>query len=98
MKLWLISQGVNNGYDTYDSAVVAAETEREARETYPQLNEEYVYTYRENSWWYVWKQYPERKENGSCWASNATQVEAEYLGEAEEGTEAGTICASFNAG
>lgn len=31
MKLWLISQSVNNDYDTYDSAVVAAETEDDAR-------------------------------------------------------------------
>lgn len=31
MKLWLISQDVNNNYDTYDSAVVAFETEYEAR-------------------------------------------------------------------
>ena len=31
MKLWIISQTVNNDYDTYDSAVVAAETEEEAR-------------------------------------------------------------------
>jgi len=36
MKLWIISQSVNNGYDTYDSAaVVAAETEEEARNTLP---------------------------------------------------------------
>ncbi len=35
MKLWLISQGVNGGYDTYDSAVVAAETEEHARKTSP---------------------------------------------------------------
>ncbi len=31
MKLWLISQKQNNGYDTYDSAVVAAESEAAAR-------------------------------------------------------------------
>jgi len=31
MKLWLISQDSNNGYDTYDSAVVAANSEDEAR-------------------------------------------------------------------
>lgn len=31
MKLWKISQDVNNDYDTYDSAVVAAETEEIAR-------------------------------------------------------------------
>jgi hypothetical protein len=35
MKLWLISQDVNNNYDTYDSAVVAAETADEAQRTHP---------------------------------------------------------------
>lgn len=35
MKLWLISQEENCGYDTYDSAVVAAETEDAARRTLP---------------------------------------------------------------
>ena len=35
MKLWLISQGVNKGYDTYDAVVVAAETEEEARNIHP---------------------------------------------------------------
>jgi hypothetical protein len=35
MKLWLISQTENNDYDTYDSAVVAAETEDAARNTHP---------------------------------------------------------------
>lgn len=35
MKLWLISQDVNSGYDTYDSAVVSAETEDDARKAPP---------------------------------------------------------------
>ena len=35
MKLWLISQSKNNSYDTYDSAVVAADTETEARLIHP---------------------------------------------------------------
>lgn len=34
-RLWLISQDENENYDTYDSAVVAAATEQEARETHP---------------------------------------------------------------
>jgi len=33
MKLWLLYQEVNDGWDTYDSAVVAALTEDEARRT-----------------------------------------------------------------
>ena len=35
MKLWLISQTINCGCDTYDSAVVAAETEEAARRMSP---------------------------------------------------------------
>lgn len=35
LNLYLISQTVNNGYDTYDSAVVAAASEEEARLIYP---------------------------------------------------------------
>jgi len=35
MKLWKITQNVQTGYDTYDSAVVAAETEDEARVMHP---------------------------------------------------------------
>lgn len=35
LKLWLISQEENTGWDTYDSAVVAAKTEEEARLTNP---------------------------------------------------------------
>lgn len=36
MNLYLIYQSVNNDWDTYDSAVVLAETEEEARMTHPQ--------------------------------------------------------------
>ena len=35
MKLWRISQTVNRDYDTYDSAVVAAETDTEAKMMHP---------------------------------------------------------------
>jgi hypothetical protein len=34
-KLWLIRQTKNNGYDTYDSAVVAAPDEETARHIHP---------------------------------------------------------------
>lgn len=35
MRLWLIEQSAVTDYGTYDSAVVAAETEDEARKTFP---------------------------------------------------------------
>jgi hypothetical protein len=35
VKLWKISQTVNTDYDTYDSAVVAAESDIEARYMHP---------------------------------------------------------------
>ena len=38
MKLYYIHQDQNDGYDTYDSAVVAAESEEAARATHPSTN------------------------------------------------------------
>lgn len=35
MKLYKISQDVNDNYDTYDSAVVCAENKEEAKKTSP---------------------------------------------------------------
>ncbi len=35
MNLYHISQTQHGGYETYDSAVVAAETEQQARQTHP---------------------------------------------------------------
>ena len=35
MNLYLISQDKNDGYDTYDSAVVVADNEEKARLTHP---------------------------------------------------------------
>ena len=35
MNLYLVSQGVNSDYDTYDSFVVAAESENDARAIHP---------------------------------------------------------------
>ena len=35
MDLWKISQSVNDDYETYDAAIVAAETEEEARGMHP---------------------------------------------------------------
>ena len=91
MNLYLISQDVNNSYDTYDSAVVAAKTELEARRTYP-ANSNSLLDYS----WPKWEE-EEAKPYG-VWVKSHTQVKAEFIGIAAEGVEAGVILASFDAG
>ena len=85
MKLWLISQNVNNGYDTFDSAVVAAGTEAEAKQIDPSS---------------VWGGLDLiGADKYSCnWVSLADDVNCECIGIATEGTEKSVICASYNAG
>jgi hypothetical protein len=81
MKLWLLTQSVNVGYDTYDSCVVAANSEYDAKHIHPDKGVN-------------WDGY---ESSQGEWAS-AIFVDAVLIGEAILGTEAGVICASFNAG
>lgn len=87
MKLWVISQEENKGYDTFDSAVVAAETEDEAKKTHPWVRSEWDDD-SDNFW----------IEYARTWVETPEQVKARYLGEAVAGTEAGVVVASFHAG
>lgn len=95
MKLWLLEQNVNSGYDTYDSCVVAAEDESSAREIHP--NGDY-YEWKGNSW-YAKSYFGELKRATMYdWVDDLHEITVTYLGEAKEGTTSGVICASFNAG
>ena len=76
MNLYVISQYKNNDYDTYDSAVVAAVSEDDARLIHPSGRE--------------WDHY--------TWVKKPSDVQVRLIGKAIAGTEAGVICASFNAG
>jgi hypothetical protein len=82
-KLYLISQDKVNGYDSYDSAVVCAESPEAAREIHPN-------GYSNNDWKTslhtdVWVTYEDRHI-----------IKVKYLGESNESI--GLILASFNAG
>ena len=93
MNLYLISQNENMDYDTYDSAVVAAESEGDAVLTSPSHGN---YAWNGKSWLYT------RDDGTTCdmggdWTS-PKNVTAKLVGVANEGTEAGVIVASFNAG
>jgi len=106
MKLYRISQDKNDGYDTYDSAVVAAENENEAKLIHP--SSFVVSLWTEGGWMGAYcnenrpeihgRPYVAEDPNGGCSWSHPDNVTVEYLGEAKAGTGRGVIVASFNAG
>ncbi len=96
MKLWLISQDVNNNWDTYDSAVVAAETEEEARNIYPDNWDNNPKRWNGSKWlWYLEDGRVLDYSSGS-WAS-PDNVKVQFLADGYDGP-AGCVLASFNAG
>lgn len=96
MKLWLISQDVNNNWDTYDSAVVAAETEDEARNIYPDNWDNCPKKWNGSKWLWYLNDGRVLDYSSSSWTS-PDNVSVEFLADGYEGL-AGTVCASFNAG
>jgi hypothetical protein len=95
-KLWLISQAVNSGYDTYDSAVVCADTAKEAKRISPSEFDDW----HDNAWYFTYadghkNDYP---DGGDTWA-HPDKVKAELIGKADKSILRGElVCASFNAG
>ena len=69
MKLWHISQEQHDSYDTFDSAVVAAETAELAAKIHPF-----------GKVWPDWRDGPY-----PCWATDWQQVTVKEIGEASEG-------------
>ena len=84
MNLYLISQTENEGYDTYDSAVVYAETAEQARMIHPDGKKEWDGTVRPNTWSNTW-----------C---DDKHVKVELIGKAASVSLCAVVCASFNAG
>ena len=96
MKLWLLSISNNKiNYGMFDSAVVAAETEKEARMIHPR-GEVYFWSVLFDSWC-------QDCHNGlmnvtdteSGW-DRPENLECQLLGEAVNEIKSGVICASFN--
>lgn len=82
MKLYLLTQDANNDYDTYDSAIVAANNKEEARFIHPDNHR--------NPW--------DGNGELCCSWCDAASVKVEYIGKAKAGTKKGVILSSFNAG
>ena len=86
MKIYLIKQSKNTGYDTYDSAIVCAEDETEAKRIIPFYEEN-------NSIHYIGDE-----EYSYDWVTDVNDVTCIEIGEANNNQTKGVILASFNAG
>jgi hypothetical protein len=93
MKLYLVSQDVCGGYDSYDSMVVAARSPEEAIRISPCGTR--VWSEVCSCWTY--SDGREARRYGD-WPNNLIGIRAELIGSAVKGTKAGLILASFNAG
>ena len=100
LNLYLISQTVNNGYDTFDSAVVAARDEEDARSIHPVsswLDMFYLPTVTQTAK----EAEEERKKHGynndETWATREN-VKVRLIGVGLPDVKRGVICASYNAG
>ena len=96
MKLFLLSQTENTGYDTYNCCVVAAENEVAARKINPGGMREW--DSERECWVFVYSDGRKEPDEDSTWANDITLIQVRYIGEASPNTKRGIICASFNAG
>lgn len=91
MNLYKLSQTTFTGYDVYDSAVVAAESEEIARIIHPSTLSFLDYPNKEIK-------YIPNGNGYSNWPDDPEYITVEYLGKAAVGTPRGVICSSYNAG
>lgn len=82
LKLYHVSQDDNHDYDVYDSMVVCAKNENEARQLHPGGYGIII----PGEW------------PAGCWSSGPDKLTVRCIGVAAAGETAGVICASFNAG
>lgn len=82
-NIYKVSQSANDGYNTYDSFIVVAESEDEAKDTSPTgeaIN---------------WNNIPQNIYDCD-WAQKREDVKVLFVGLAKEGLPKGIILASFN--
>ena len=87
LGIYLLTQTQATGYDTYDSMVVIAASEEEARMIHPYSKKGDVFDSSQSTF-----------DRCDAWAHSPEDVTAEKIGEALPSQEKGVILASFNAG
>lgn len=109
MKLWKISQDTNNDYDTFDSAVVAATTEKSAKLIHPggigtwdqAAYDKILEAGKTMEPWSVYDKHSECKKLNHHWLQTwvpLVDIKVEYIGKAAPNIKSGVIISSFNAG
>lgn len=101
MEIYLLEQSLNNESDTYDSAVVIAENESEARKMHPSpfvthiTNNKWMGTYSSGS-----NTGGEYKHHSYDWVqfNQIDQIKVTHIGTATEKQKKGVLLASFNTG
>ena len=96
MKLYKIYQNVNNDYDTYDSAVVCADSEEDAKKICP---DSFFEIGENNKWFFVYHDGTKKEQDTRLFSwCKYEDVQITYLGESSEDVEEGVVVSSFNAG
>ena len=100
MYIYLLERTDRVGYDEYDSCVVVADSEEQARFINP--CEYYVWSDEQQQYGFVYSdgkvEYTKYTNNGGGW-TNPSTLKVTYIGEADSQLNAGdVICSSFNAG
>ena len=94
MNLYLVSQNVNNGYDTYDNFVVVANNEDEARHSSPNG----YYVWKDDCWNFKYSNGSTKITKHQSWC-HPKDVSVKLIGVADSSLENGeVVCSSFNAG
>ena len=97
MKLYVLFQVANNDFDTYDSCVVVANNEEEARVIYPG-NDDRLWDNEKNDWYSICFDGTRSYWGKDRWAE-PKDVTVEYIGEADSHYQKPeVILASYNAG
>lgn len=106
LNIYLLKQSINNEYDTFDSAVVIAENEEEARKIHPSGLVTHI-NYDEHmqlTWMGTYiggdKNGEEYVRYADDWVSyhEIDKIEVTKIGKADDIHKKGVLLASFNAG
>ncbi len=97
MKLYIISNDEFD-YDTFRSAVVAADTEEEAQCIHPNYHNYDFYNLEDIKTGILNASKSAFRGNDRTWVQNSDHVEAKYIGEAGPDIKFGVVHTSFRAG